>query len=251
MKKFLYIAIIGMVIWSCGGDGDDPPPPPENQAPSTPTTIYPANNELCIDNAVNFQWNASTDPEGDAITYTIEVSENSAFSSITHTQTTSSTSLSISLNKGISFYWRVTAKDSKDLSSDASSSNGFYTEGEGVSNYAPFSPVLVAPTLGATVTADSVTLMWTADDVDTDDTLTFDVFFATDEEIVKEALKEYYEKIKDNPDFDTDYRIGKDQSGNTLIYNGLEVSTNYYWIVVVKDDKGGQTIGQVWSFKTD
>ena len=219
-----------MVIWSCGGDGDDPPPPPENQAPSTPTTIYPANNELCIDNAVNFQWNASTDPEGDAITYTIEVSENSAFSSITHTQTTSSTSLSISLNKGISFYWRVTAKDSKDLSSDASSSNGFYTEGEGVSNYAPFSPVLVAPTLGVTVTADSVTLMWTADDVDTTDTLTYDVYFGTE-----------------NPPTNT---VSSNLEATSYTATLSALST-YYWKIVAKDNNGGQTIGQVWNFNTD
>jgi len=28
-------------------------------------------------------------------------------------------------------------------------------------------------------------------------------------------------------------------------------STKYYWKVTVKDNKGGQTIGQVWSFTTD
>ena len=102
MKKFLYIAIIGIVIWSCGGGGDDPPAPPaENKPPTTPTTIYPANSDLCIDNAVNFNWNASTDPEGDAITYTVEVSENNSFSPISQTQTTGATSITISLEKGI------------------------------------------------------------------------------------------------------------------------------------------------------
>ena len=25
----------------------------------------------------------------------------------------------------------------------------------------------------------------------------------------------------------------------------------YYWKVIVKDDKGGKTAGQVWDFKTD
>ena len=31
----------------------------------------------------------------------------------------------------------------------------------------------------------------------------------------------------------------------------IESSKNYYWNVVVKDDKGGQTIGQIWNFKTE
>ena len=34
-----------------------------------PTQSAPTNNLLCIDNAVQFQWNASTDPDGDGITY--------------------------------------------------------------------------------------------------------------------------------------------------------------------------------------
>lgn len=230
MKKFLYIAIIGIVIWSCGGGGDDPPPTPENKAPTTPTTVYPKNNELCIDNAVNFQWNASTDPEGDAITYTVEVSENSAFSSITHTQTTSSTSKSISLEKGVVFYWRVRAKDSKNASSDNSSANQFYTEGEGIVNHLPFSPDLVAPALDATVSTATATLEWTASDVDTDDTLTYDVYFGT---------------TNDPTD-----KKGDNQSATTLTVD-VDGSTDYYWKVVVKDDKGGETIGQVWNFKTD
>jgi len=231
MKKFLYIAIIGMVIWSCGGDGDDPPPPPENQAPSTPNTIYPANNELCINNAVNFQWNASTDPEGDAITYLVEVSKSNSFSPLEDSKTISTTSTTITLDKGISFYWRITAKDSKGLSSDASSSNGFYTEGEGVSNYAPFSPVLVAPNLNETVQEITANLQWTASDVD-NDPLKYDVYFGTV-----------------NPPSST--AVSSNQDATSYTTTTLSPSSTYYWKIVAKDNNGGQTIGQVWNFKTD
>jgi len=230
MKKFLYIAIIGMVIWSCGGDGDDPPPPPENKAPSTPTTIYPANNELCIDNAVNFQWNASTDPEGDAISYLVEVSTSNSFSPLVDSKTVSSTSTAITLDKSVSFYWRVTAKDSKGLSSPVSSSNAFYTEGEGVSNYAPFSPELVAPTLNFTVQEATTNLQWTASDVD-NDPLKYDVYFGTV-----------------NPP--TELK-SSNQDATNYTTPTLTASTTYYWKIVAKDNKGGQTIGQVWNFKTD
>lgn len=240
MKKFLYIAIIGGLIWSCGGSDDPPPTPPdpENNAPTVPVQVYPSDKELCIDNAVNFQWNASTDPDGDAISYIVEVSENSNFpSSDTQTKTTSSTSISISIDKGTVFYWRVKATDNED-DSNFSSNNEFYTEGEGIVNHLPFSPDLVAPTLDVVVketdfspnTDLNAILEWTASDVDTEDTLTFDVYFGevTDPTTV----------------------VSADQAGTT--YNAtLTSGKDYYWKIVVKDGNGGETIGQIWKFKTD
>lgn len=234
MKKFLYIAVIGIVIWSCGGGGDDPPPTPENGAPSTPSTVYPKNNELCIDNAVNFQWNASTDPDGDAITYTVQVSENSSFSSIAHTKTASTTSTSISLEKGVVFYWRVSAKDNAGLTSPPSSANQFYTEGEGIVNHLPFSPDLDTPALDETVSTATANLEWTASDVDTGDTLTFDVYLDSS-----------------NTPIDPTTIVAENHTTTNFTTGTLTASTTYYWKVVVKDDKGGETIGQVWNFKTD
>jgi len=230
MKKFLYIAVIGMVIWSCGGGGDDPPPTPENKAPSTPIQVYPANNDLCIDNAVNFQWNASTDPNtGDAISYIVDVSKTSSFSTIIATKTVSTLSTSISLEKGIAFYWRITAKDNKGLSSPVSAANGFYTEGDGVSNYVPFSPELIAPGLGTTVQSATANLQWNASDVD-NDALTYDVHFG-----------------KTNPPT----IAASNLTTKSYTTATLDASSTYYWKIVVKDGKGGQTIGQVWNFKTD
>lgn len=232
MKKFLYLAIVGTIIWSCGGGSDDPTPVPpvvENESPSIPTTIYPANNDLCIDNTVNFQWNASTDSDGDAITYTVEISDNNSFSPISQTKTTSATSISVSLDKGVAFYWRVRAKDSED-SSGNSSENSFYTEGDGVSNHIPFAPVLVAPELNTVVQTATTNLEWTASDIDTEDTLTYDVYFGTDAEPTT--------------------KIGDNITATTLEVT-VTNNPNYYWKVVVKDGNGGETIGQVWNFKVD
>jgi len=219
-----------MVIWSCGGGGDDPPNTPENKAPSTPIQVYPANNDLCIDNAVNFQWNASTDPNtGDAISYIVDVSKTSSFSTIIATKTVSTLSTSISLEKGIAFYWRITAKDNKGLSSPVSAANGFYTEGDGVSNYVPFSPELIAPGLGTTVQSATANLQWNASDVD-NDALTYDVHFG-----------------KTNPPT----IAASNLTTKSYTTATLDASSTYYWKIVVKDGKGGQTIGQVWNFKTD
>jgi hypothetical protein len=35
------------------------------------------------------------------------------------------------------------------------------------------------------------------------------------------------------------------------VYYAVEPTKQYYWSVVVKDNKGGETIGQVWKFKTN
>jgi len=233
MKKFLYIAVIGITVWSCGGGGGDTPTPtptPENKVPTIPTLVAPTNGKLCIDNSVSFQWNASTDPDGDAITYQIQVSKNNQFSPIAHTLSGSATNQSISLEKGVAYYWRVKATDSKSLSSSYSTVFNFYTEGSGQTNHLPFSPELVKPVLNSILQTATATLEWNASDVDTNDNLTFDVFFGTT-----------------NPPVT---KIGNNQTAKTLDVN-LESSKIYYWKVVAKDNKGGETTGQIWNFKTD
>ena len=235
MKRILYTLALSTVLWSCGGSGGSdtptpPPPTPINNAPTVPTLVYPTNNLLCIDNVLDFDWNASTDPDGDSVTYQVQVAKDAGFSQLVHTVTESSTLRSLSLEKGIAYYWRVRATDSKSLSSSYSSTNQFYTEGEGVSNHLPFSPLLVAPTLNLVVTTSTVTLQWTADDVDTSDTLTYDVYFETG----------------DTPT----QQVATNQAATTLSVDLVSGQT-YSWKVVVKDGQGGQTIGQIWNFITD
>jgi hypothetical protein len=231
MRKIIFIITFSSILFSCGGDGvEDLDPVLLNSAPSRPVLTSPINGQLCIDNTVSFQWNSSTDPDNDVITYEIQVATDNQFNQIAHTLTGSSTSQSISLDRGIAYYWRVKATDSENLSSNYSDTFNFYTEGVGVSNYLPFSPDLVTPTLNATIQTTSITLEWTASDVDANDVLTFDVFFGTD-----------------NP---PTTRIGDNQAENTLDVD-IIAATNYYWYVVVKDDQGGETIGQIWNFKTE
>jgi len=230
MRNLLYIIILSFGLTSCGGGGDDTPPTPVNTAPTVPTLASPTNNLLCIDNVVNFTWNASTDAEGGTITYEIQVAKNNLFSPVSHTQTSTTTSKSITLEKGIAYYWRVKATDNKNASSNYSATFNLYTEGLGITNHLPFSPVLVSPALNSVQTTATVNLQWTASDVDTSDILTYDVYFGTV-----------------NP---PTALVSLNQSASSLNRN-VSASTKYYWKVVVKDGKGGQTIGQVWSFTTD
>ena len=235
MKRISLLVILGILIASCssgGGGGDDDPvdPPKENQAPSAVGSLtYPTNNLLCTTNVLEFKWSAATDPDGDAVSYVLEISKKNDFSTIEESITVSGTSRTVTLEKGVAYYWRVKAVDSKNASSAYSSTYQFYTEGEGETNHLPFSPELVAPQLDAALNTASTTLEWDASDVD-NDPLTYDVYFDTNS--------------------DPTTKVGDNQSDKTLSVN-LSAATTYYWKVVVKDDKGGQAIGQVWSFTTD
>ena len=218
------------LIWSCGGDdGGDIviPPVVDNTAPTTPSQIYPENNDLCIDNDVSFQWNPATDKEGNPISYMVEVSKNESFSPLAYSKSTTSTSVSISLEKGVVFYWRVKAVDSENEESSFSSVNQFYSEGEGIVNHLPFSPAIISPLLNAVVGGDTANLQWNATDLDTADNLIYDVYFDT--------VNPPANKVADN------------QSADTFDAT-LSGSATYYWQVVVKDGNGGETIGQIWQF---
>ena len=232
MKQFLYTAVIALTLWSCGGGGggSNPTPTPTNSAPTTPTLTYPTNNLLCINNQLDFQY-ASTDPDGDTITYQIQIATDNTFATIVQTQTTTATSKTITLDKGIAYYWRVKATDSKSASSSYSNVFNFYTEGEGITNHLPFAPELVSPALNAAVTTSTADLQWNGSDTDTSDTLTYDVYFDTV-----------------NP---PTTKVSPDQTTNSYTTTTLSATTTYYWKIVVKDNQGGQTIGQIWNFKTD
>ena len=229
-QSYLYLALVFVLIVSCGGDSDGGEIlPEENTSPSVPSQIYPLNNTICIDNNVVFEWNASTDAEGNNITYKIEISENSSFSSLSHSETSFSASKLISLTKGKAYYWRVKAVDSESAESAYSSVSQFLTEGDGVSNHVPFAPTLVAPALNSEIDGTSTILSWSASDVD-DDPLTYDVYLDT------------------NSDATT--KVSENQSTTTFDATGLTAATTYYFKVVVKDDNDATSIGQVWSFNT-
>ena len=230
IKRYLHLLLIVGFVFSCSSGDGDIEPEPDNGVPSVPTIIYPLNNTLCIDNAINFEWSASSDPDGDSVRYKVEISKDANFSNIvTNKSVSSATTTLITLDKGVSFFWRVNAIDSKNAESNYSLTSQFLTEGNGVLNHLPFVAELVAPEMDELINGTSVTLSWTASDAD-NDVLTFDVYLDTSSNPVT--------------------RISENQTENTFNITGLTTATTYYFKVDVKDDNGGVTFGQVWSFKT-
>ena len=116
------------MLFSCsGGDSPEPIPVVKNTAPTVPVLVVPANNKICLDNLVNFQWNTSVDAENDAISYQIQVARDNQFLQIVKTIDGPELAQNIPLDMGLAYYWRVKATDSKGLSSVFSPTYSFYT----------------------------------------------------------------------------------------------------------------------------
>jgi len=229
MKKisFVFISLLILSACSSGGDGDSDPAPAKNVAPTSPSLKTPTNNLICINNTVSFNWNASTDADGDVINYQLDIATDANFTQNLVSNTTSGLTKDVTLEKGKYYYWRVKAIDNKNNSSNFTTVYKFYTEMAASLNHVPFLPVLVSPLLNASVSTASASLSWTASDSD-GDSLKYDVYLGTV-----------------NPPIQ---KVASDITTATYTTSALTSGTKYYWNVVVKDGKGGNTIGQVWYF---
>ncbi|MEJ4088213.1 hypothetical protein [Galbibacter orientalis] len=236
MKKlnFLYI-IISILITACGGSDDGPEPVPEptpepvNNAPSLPNLDYPTEDLVCIDNNVTFKWLEATDKDGDKITYQVQISDVSDFSKTDYNDLTPDLSKKYNLPKGKTFYWRVKAIDSKEAESSYTKASRFFTERDAEVNQVPNQPTIITPANNIVISKSSVSIQWQATDPD-NDVILYDMYFGTD----PEALPLIIESASQNNYLAT-----------------LQPKTKYYWKIVVKDDIGGVTIGNIWSFSTN
>ena len=234
MRKIIYLASIALLFISCGGGGSDgptPTPEPTNTAPTVPTLVVPATSSLCINNIVAFEWSASTDTENNPIVYQLQIATDNQFGQIVSTSEISSRTHSVTLDKGKAYYWRVKATDSKNASSAYSGTFSFYTEGVAVANHLPFLPELIQPETNTTITGTTAVLKWFASDADASDVLTYDVYLGTT-----------------NP---PTVKVAENRATSIFEAVSLQAATQYYWRIVVKDNKGGETRGQVWNFRTN
>src|SRR5690606_23362927 len=105
----------------------------------------------------------------------IEISKDNQFSAIAKTATVSSPMQTFTLEKGVAYYWRVKAIDSKNESSGFSPVFSLYTEGDGATNHLPYAPHLIKPEVSAMIEGTTATLEWSGSDVDADP-LTYTIY---------------------------------------------------------------------------
>jgi hypothetical protein len=97
--------------------------PPPNAAPSVPVPSAPANGSIVDNGAATFSWAPSVDPEGEALTYRVELFQGASLLA-SLISTTSSVALPDRLGSG-SYTWRVEAVDARGASSGFSTSSTF------------------------------------------------------------------------------------------------------------------------------
>ncbi|OJV19068.1 MAG: hypothetical protein BGO30_07030 [Bacteroidetes bacterium 41-46] len=105
-----------------------------NNNPTQPQLSYPSNSATGVSRLVQCQWSASTDADQDKVKYSLEISDNSAFSGADgkflktyDAGQINSFSIPELLKENTKFYWRVTASD--DFQGKSTSSVFSFTTG--------------------------------------------------------------------------------------------------------------------------
>lgn len=223
MKRALIIPVLVffcLLTIQCAKD-------PKNQVPTAVELIYPTNNLLCINNEIAFNWSKATDPENDDLSYNLIIATDREMTNIVKNTTVTTLQATVFLEKETAYYWKVDALDVNNNQGTASAVYAFYTKGNGVVNYAPFSAEIVSPANNSQQsTTTSLSLIWDAADANTDDTLTYELYFGenTTLTLVDASLSE--------------------KTKNVTVVSGK----TYSWQVNVKDQNGAKSIGQIWSF---
>ena len=137
MIRFLKIFTLSLFIISCGGgggDGDsgggDPPPAPT--PPGNPTLTSPANNTVCetgssisdTQSNVTFTWQSSSSTNS----YDLEV-KNLNTNSIQNVSGITTTTTTVTLEKGEPYSWKVISKNNQTTQTGTSSTWKFYLDG--------------------------------------------------------------------------------------------------------------------------
>ena len=199
---------------------------PENQPPSIVELIYPKDGLLCINNTIPFNWSDAVDPENDDLVYTIVVAKDRQLMNVVKNINANTSQTEIILEKSTAFYWQVVAVDAANNLFSTSKTFAFFTKGDGATNYAPFMADLKMPENDARVDAGSIDLVWEGTDIDTADTLTYELFFGENDtlNIVDSSLAV--------------------QTYTVVVVSGK----TYSWKVNVIDSSGAKSIGQVFTF---
>lgn len=222
MRKIIYIAFVSVFIYGCSKKET-------NNAPSNVSLMYPTDNLLCINNSITFDWSDAIDGEDDLVTYTIVVATDRSLTNVVQEKTVNTSQTTIVLNKSVSYYWNVTPMDDQDNIGEPSATFAFFTKGDGEGNAAPFSAGIESPELNQTINAGAIELSWVGADSNTEDVLSYEVFFGEDVNPSSVAT-----------------------SLNEASYSvTVETGKTYYWKVNTTDNIGATAIGQVWSFSVN
>lgn len=216
-----------------------------NDAPPAPTLNFPSNAGVVDSLLPTLVLNNVVDPEGDAVTYRIEVATDMLFSQVVETLDqlpqgtsggTTGGTLTVSLSEDTVYYWRARAVDSNGAEGPYSEVWSFRVN---TTNQLPGAPTLTAPLDGSQVTSKKPQICWTNASDGDGDTLTYIVEIAPDQSFDDQASG-YFKK----------QQIAADGSGTTCytLEVVLEGNTTYYVRVRANDGTGDGAFSAAHSF---
>jgi hypothetical protein len=149
-----------------------------------------------------------------------------ALNDIVENRTLKESEITLTLENATPYYWKVEALDINNNIGTSSKVFAFYTQGQSIENYAPFAAELIAPENNENLDQETVFLSWNAEDINTADTLTYELYLGENDNLV---LIE-----------------------NNLTAKNFEINVSqrktYSWRINVKDQNGGKSIGEIWTF---
>jgi hypothetical protein len=200
---------------------------PANNPPTAPTGPNPADGATGIAATSQVCWTASTDPDGDPVTYDVAFGTSNPPAPVATGQSATCYDPPGDLSASVAHYWKVTAKDNRG----GSTPGALWTFTTAAApNNPPNAPANPSPANGASGVALTAGLSWSGSDPE-NDPLSYEVRFGT---------------INPPP------VVVSSQSATTYDPPGnLAAHTTFYWQIVVKDAAHPTgTPGPVWSFTT-
>jgi len=225
----LIILFIALVLVSCGGGKKNNPTPV--LPPVKASLTFPAQNAVCTtgtivsptESSITFTWNASDN------TASYEFNLKNLLSSVTSTQTTSDTKLTLTLARNTPYSWYIVSKSDKTVTTAQSDTWKFYNSGPGVVTYAPYPAEINSPSFGQMISAVSgaINLSWTGSAVDNSTIANYDIYFGT-----SATPPLFKSNVSDS------------------FLNGVTVTsgTTYYWKVITRDISGNTSDSGLYQF---
>lgn len=233
-RELLIILLISFVLVSCGGSKKNNPIPPPVPAPTAAALTFPAQNAVCTtgsiisasQSSITFTWNTSDNTESYDLTL------KNLLTSITTTQNTTDSKLTLTLARNTPYSWYIVSKSSKTTATTQSDTWKFYNSGPGAVTYAPYPADITSPTFGQaiTATAGAIILTWTGSAVDNSTIVNYDVYFGTTATpaIFKSTVTDSF-------------------------VNGVTVASGntYYWKVITRDVNGNTSDSGLYQFRVN
>ncbi len=231
MKQFRYIITVVFlgVLLGCSKDGDGGDSEPVI-TPGAVSLVFPDNNTECNEGTiisdtqseVTFQWNAATNAD----TYLVEITNLETNTS--QLVTSATTSAPVTILRSTTFSWSVVARNTGSGTTSESPVWRFHNAGLPEETHVPFQAEVVSPELDSRVFEGSVSLQWSASDLD-NDIVSYDILLDTANPPTALA------------------GTATSKSFQATVVKDL----TYYWQVITIDATGNRSTSDVFNFHVD